>query len=276
MLNSVQSGIVANLVRKKARLLSGEKLKPLRLMNTLIGAGEALVPEQYLLPFCSSLNRIIEETHFDQTSLPSAIGSLLNKNRRCRTENLAKLESFALRIQKEFRASTQDAVLAGDGAALAGLYGDPGAFPISEWSALLRDGTYANGGRHKGMRPPAENLSDMVSIGATTWRRPKHELLIALLARHIGDPSSLPSPPVWPHLGTALLLWKDQIGVNQIIKVGALLDQLNEVERGLAIIAHIFPELASFVDSANFSIPVWERKYAIPIAARRIMAGGRD
>jgi hypothetical protein len=276
MLSSIQSRIVADLVRKKARMLRGENLKPLRLMNTLIGAGEALVPESYLLPFSSALSRIIEETHFDETSLSPALGALLNKNRQCRTENLAKLERFATRIQEEFRSSTRDAVLAGDGAALAGLYKDAGAFPIAEWAALLHDGTYANGSNAKGMRPPVKNWSDMVVIGATTWRSPKPELLITLLAGHIGDPSASPMPPVWPHLGAALLLWKDQIGAGQIIKVGALLDQLEKVERGLAITAHIFPELADWVNVQKLSMPKWERKYAIPIAARRIMIGGRD
>jgi hypothetical protein len=83
-------------------------------------------------------------------------------------------------------------------------------------------------------------------------------------------------PPVWPHLGTALLLWKDSIGAEQIHSLGTQLGQVNEVERGLAIIAHIFPELQDWVRAQKLSIPMWERKYAVPIAARRIMIGGRD
>ncbi len=276
MLNTTQSRIVTDLVRKKARMLGGEKLKVLRLMNNLVTAGEALVPEPYLLPFSSSLSRLLEESHFDETSLPPAVGALLNKNRRCRAENLARLERFADRIRREFQAAAHDAVLAGDGAALASLYNDIGAFPIAEWAAVLRDGTYANGGKPKSMAPPAEEWSDLVRIGTTSWRRPKPGLLITLLARHVGDPAVSPMPPVWPHLGAALLLWKDRIPASQILKFGAQLDQLDEVERGLAIIAHIFPELNEWLNARTLSIPKWERKYAVPIAARRIMIGGRD
>jgi hypothetical protein len=189
---------------------------------------------------------------------------------------MAKLDQFGERLSKEFQSQTHDAVLAGHGAALAGLYGDIGAFPVAEWAALLNDGTYANGGRPKSMRPPVDEWSERVEFGSTTWRRARPELLITLMARHVGDAGASPMPPVWPHLGTALLLWQDSIGADQILRLGAQLDQLDEVERGLAIIAHIFPELNQWVKAQKLSIPGWERKYAVPIAARRIMAGGRD
>ena len=276
MINTAQGEIVVGLVRKKARILRGERLKPLRLMNSLVWAGEALVPEQYLLPFSSSLGRVIEESHFDQASLPPAIGSLLKINERCRKDNSARLKRFAGRLEEEFHSPTQDAVLAGEGAALAAIYSDLGAFPVTEWAALLRDGTYANGSHPLEMAPPAEDWSDSVRFGETDWRRPKPALLIALLARHIGDPGMSPMPPVWPHLGTALLLWREKIGMDEVLRIGAKLRQRGHVERALAIIAHIFPELQGWVDTHKLSIPRWERKYAVPIAARRIVIGGRD
>lgn len=276
MINTAQGEIVVGLVRKKARILHGEKLKPIRLINSLIWAGEALVPEQYLLPFSSSLSRVIDESHFDRASLPPAIGSLLKINERCRKDNSARLKRFAGRIEKEFSSSTQDAVLAGDGAALAAIYGDLGAYPVTEWAALLRDGRYANGSHPIEMAPPAEDWSDAMRFGDTNWRRPKPALLIALLARHIGDPGMSPMPPVWPHLGTALLLWREKVKMDEVAQVGANLKHRQDVERGFAIVAHIFPELQSWVDTHKLSIPRWERKYAVPIAARRIVIGGRE
>jgi hypothetical protein len=276
MLNMTQGGLVVGLVRKKARVLRGEKLRPLRLMHSLIMAGEALIPDQYLLPFASSLSRILENTPYDQDTLPNVVGSLINKNLRCRKENLETLERFAERIKREFQSASHHAVLAGDVAALAGLYGDAGAFPVTECSALLSDGRYANGSRPKEMLPPAEEWSEVVPIGTTPWRRAKPAFMIALFARHIGDASASPTLPVWPHLGAALLLWKDRIGVEEILHLGVKLGQNDEVERGLAIIARIFPELKAWVKPEKLSIPKWERKYAVPIAARRIMIGRKD
>jgi hypothetical protein len=276
MLNAVQGQIVVGLVRKKARILRGEKFKPLRLMHSLIWAGEALVPEQYLLPFSSSLTRVIQESHFDRASLPPAVGSLLNINERCRKDNFARLQRFAGRIEKEFSSPTRDAVLAGEGGALAVIYGDLGAFPVTEWAALLRDGRYANGSHPIDMAPPAEDWSDAIPFGQIRWRRPKPTLLIALLARHIGDPGMSPMPPVWPHLGAALFLWREKIGMDEVLRLSNDLRQRGDVERGLAIIAQIFPELQEWVDNTKLSIPRRERKYAVPIAARRIVIGGRD
>jgi hypothetical protein len=276
MLNMTQGGMVVDLVRKKARVLRGEKLRPLRLMHSLITAGEALVPDQYLLPFASSLTRVLEQNNYDPDMLPHAVGSLLNKNQRCRKENLETLERFADRIKREFQLASREAVLAGNVAALAGLYDDPGAFPVTECSALLSDGRYANGSRPKEMMPPAEEWSEVVPIGTTEWRRAKPAFMITLFARHIGDASASPAMPVWPHLGAALLIWKDRIGVEEILSLGKRLGQSDEVERGIAIIARIFPELEGWARPEKLSIPKWERKYAVPIAARRIMIGGKD
>lgn len=276
MIDKTQGELVVRLVRKKARVLRGEKIRPLRLMNSLILAGEALVPDHYLLPFASSLSRVIEDTHFDQESLPHAVGSLLNKNLRCEKENLEALEKFALRIENEFQAGSQEAVLSGSAAALAGLYGNAGAFPVIECSALLRDGRYANGSHPKEMGAPADEWSEIVRIGKTQWRRPKPAFMIALFARHVGDARTSPSLPVWPHLGAALLVYRDRVGVEDILHLGEKLGQSAAVERGLAISACMFPELETWVKPEKLSIPKWERKYALPIAARRIMIGGRD
>jgi hypothetical protein len=276
MINPAQGEIVADLVRKNGRILRRERVKALRLMNSLIWALEAQVPEQYLLPFSSCLHRIADGAHFDAAALPSAVGSLFNKNRRCSAENLAGLARFGARIQEEFGAATEDAVLVEDGAALAGLYQDPGAFPALHWAALLRTGICANGGKPTELAPPAEEWSEQVRFGNACWRKPKPALLVALLAGQIGNPATSPMPPMWPHLGLALLVWKDRIGVKEILELGTRLTLREDVAHGLAIVAHIFPELADWVDAEKLGIPGWERKFAVPIAARRIVIGDRD
>jgi hypothetical protein len=276
MLNSYQIRTIKKLISKKAKIIRGEKLAPLRLMNALVSAREAHVPEQYLLPFSSSLKRVLDGSRFDRAALPPIVGSLLNKNRLYGAKNLAALEQFAARIAAEFGAAPSEAVLAGEGAALIGLYSDPGAFPAGQWTALLKDGTYANGGRPFKMAPPAEGWSEEIRLGNALWRKPKPELLLTLFARHVGDPDAAPTPPMWPHLGTALMVWKDRIAVTGVLELGIRLGQKDEVERGLAIAAQIFPELEGWAEAERFSIPRWERKYAIPLAARRIIMGERD
>jgi len=276
MLNSNQIQIIKKLISRNAKIIRGEKVVPLRLMNVLVAAREAHVPEHFLLPFSSSLKRVLDGSRFDRAALPPIVGSLLNKNRLYGAENLASLKEFAARIKAEYGAAPADSVLAGEGAALAGLYCDPGAFPASQWAALLKDGTYANGGRTLEMAPPLEEWSEEIRLGDTLWRKPGPELLLTLFARHVGDPGAAPTPPMWPHLGAALLVWKGRVAVTKVLGLGTLLGQKNEVERGLAVAAHIFPELEEWVEAGRFSIPRWERKYAIPIAARRIQMGERD
>lgn len=276
MLNTEQGSIAVGLIRKKAKILRGEEQKALRLVNSLVWAHESQIPEDFLLSFNSALSVVIHMSRFDPASLPPVVGALANKNKRCRTSNLIALDQFGAGIEKELSVSTDETVLSGNGAALTVLYNDPGAFPTSEFSALLDNGIYINGSKKKRLTPPDEEWSERVRIGKNYWRKPKPELLIALLAHHIGDPGTNPAMPMWPHLGTALLLWRDKTSLETVLELGDRLAIGAEVERGLAIGAYIFPELTRWIETVKLKIPRWERKYAIPLAAKRIVQGGRD
>jgi hypothetical protein len=256
MINAEQGEIIVDLVRKHARMVRAEGVKPLRMINALVSAQEAMVPEQFLLPFGSGLRRTIHSVAFDEAALPPFVGALFNKIRRCGDENLAELESFSATMP-------HDAVLAGDAAALIALYQDPGAFRAGRLKAV-----------EVGDR--VEECSEKVQVGRSRSRKPKPVLLIAILAGHLGDPAIAPTPAVWPHLGLALLLWKDKVGVAEVLEHARALNQKSEAERGLAIIAQIFPDLEKWVQTDKLDIPRWERKFAIPIAARRIVSGERD
>jgi hypothetical protein len=276
MLNLEQSRIAVDLIRKNARIMRRERIKILRHINSLLDAQEAQIPEQLLLPFSSNLRKAIEAIPFDMSSLPIAVASLFNKNQDLSLENLKALKSFCNRIQGEFGAETEDAVLSGDGAALAGLYHDSGAYLAVYWAAVLKDGTCANGERPKALGPPEMEWSEQIQFGNSFWRVPKPALLITLFAAHVGDPTTSPTPPMWPHLGLALLVWKDRIGLKEVLELGGKLAQREEVERGLAIAAHIFPELAKWVNLEELELPVWERKFAVPLAARKLVLGERE
>ncbi len=276
MLNTEQETIAVGLIRKKAKILRGEEQKALRLVNSLVWAHESQIPEDFLLTFNSALSVVIHMSRFDPASLPPVVGALANKNKRCRTSNLIALDLFGARIENEYSVATEETVLSGNGAALSVLYNDPGAFPATEFAALLDNGTYVNGRKRKKMKPLSEEWSERIQIGNNYWRKPKPELLVALLAQHIGDPGTNPALPMWPHLGTALLLWRDKISLETVVDLGKQLTVRAEVERGLAIAAYIFPELTRWIETIKLKIPRWEKKYAIPLAAKRIVQGGRN
>ena len=271
-----QVEIVKNLIRRNARIEKQERFKALRFINRLVWAIEASIPDEFLMPFSSSLRQAIDWNSFDESTLPPGPASLFNKINRCSDQNLQSLDSFREKIMEEYNAASQDTVLAGEGAALAGLYHDPGAFPTVHWEGLMENGLCANGEKPRKYGSPLKSWSEPVQFGHSQWRKPKPALLITLLASSVGDPSSPLMPPIWTHLGLALLLYKDNLSIDEILDIGTRLEQRDEVERGIAIAAHLFSELDEWVDFRRLSIPKWERKFAIPIAARRITIGERD
>jgi hypothetical protein len=276
MLNGEQNEIVVDLIRKTVRMMRTDPCRLLRRIEALVEAQEAQVPDHFLLPFSACLSRAIESSRFDLSAAPISVVSLFRKNQQYRSQNLVTLQSLGVRIRKEFRVQPDEAVLAEDGAALAALYEDIGAYPVSHWAAFLRDGTCVNGDKPRALKPFAEEWSERVQIGDSSWRKPKPALMIALLAQYIGDPTNNPVPPMWHHLGLAVLVWKDRIAANEILAIGSKINKRDSAERGLAITAHIFPELSKWLNAASIEMPKWERRFAIPIAARRIIAGEKN
>ncbi|MBN2338808.1 MAG: hypothetical protein JXP48_09735 [Acidobacteria bacterium] len=271
-----QVTIVLELVRRHARVLRGEPYPLLRRLKALIRAREAGVPERYLLPFASAVHRLLDGSKFDPEAVPAAVGSLFRANRLAEKSNLAELAHLAGTLRASLKVESRDAILTGDGAALVGLYRDPGAFPGAHWGALLPDGTHLSDHEQVRLAPPAEAWSEAALSGDIPWRTPLPGLLVALLAAHLGNPKAPPTPSLWPHLGLGLLLWRDQVKVKSVLDLGLDLGRGEEVEHGLAIAAHVFPELGSWTDSDKLRIPSWEKKFAIPLAARRLLQGERD
>lgn len=276
MITAVQGDIIVGLVRRHAEMLRGRSFKTLRQLNALIRGREANIPDSFLLPFSAALKKVVESGSFDKAMLPASVGALFRINAKFEAANLASLDKFASDVRSKFGGKTEDAVLAGDAAALAGLYEDMGAFGASHWAALLDDGTYAAQSRPRRIGLPQEDWSEPVKIGKNLWRRPRPPLLITLLAAHLGNPSAPPTPSIWPHLALSLLVWNDQVPVQSILEFAGALDLAEDVQRGLAITAHVFPELREWAGVDELSIPGWEKKLAIPIAARRLMMGERD
>jgi hypothetical protein len=275
MLNTRQGEIIVGLVRRHAQALRHEGVSARRLVSNLMQAEEAMVPERYLMPVGSCLQGIVKNANIEESALPLFVRYLFNETKRYGAENIGALNNFGKSIFDRYGALTKDAVLAGDVAALATLYENPGAFPAGDFEALLKSGTCANGEQPKIMKPPADEWSTKVWMGATEWRKPKPALTIALFARHVGDPTTPPAPPVWPHLGLALLIWKDQISIKEVIGISEKLGRRDEVECGIVIAACIFPEIREWVDQGELRLKKWER-VAARIAARRIVLANYD
>ncbi len=274
MLSAEQASIVVDLIRKTARTrIAAKPARILNRINSIIEAQEAMVPECFLLPLCSCLKQVIWKSQFDSSLLPISVASLFGKNERYQNENIAALQRLGMRIKREYKVLPENTVLGDDAAVLPGLYEDMGTYPGKHWAAYLGDGTCINGDKPRPVMTFSEDWTELVRVDKALWRKPKPALLVAMLAMHVGDPSMNPAPPMWHHLGLAVLLWKDKVKAGKIVEVGDKLAQREDVERGLAIIAHILPEIGSWLNSSKLEMPKWEHKFAIPIASRRIVLG---
>src|SRR3989454_5298301 len=98
------------------------------------------------------------------------------------------------------------------------------------------------------------------------------EQLAATLAGRVGNPRISPLPPLWPLLALLLLGWRDRLSVERVMERAAWLGMETEVERGLAIVAYLFPELHEWTADVPFRMPLWERTLAVPLAARKLAA----
>jgi hypothetical protein len=176
--------------------------------------------------------------------------------------------------------------LIGDDSVLLGLYGTLAAFRAVEWVVLVRP--TANGadrrngaalelpftlrvGPSQRLEVPLRRWSTGVSAAGRTWRVPTGELFAVLLAARVGDPAALPSPPHWFHLAVMLMAWRGSLKVQTVLTLADRLDLGARVQRGLAMVASLFPELKAGLDVASFEIPLWERLLAVPVAARRVV-----
>src|SRR5436309_13644051 len=73
------------------------------------------------------------------------------------------------------------------------------------------------------------------------------EQLAVTLAGRVGDPRVSPAPPLWPLLTLLLLAWRDRLSAERVMQRAAWLGTETEVERGLAIVAYLFPELRELI-----------------------------
>jgi serine/threonine protein phosphatase PrpC len=97
------------------------------------------------------------------------------------------------------------------------------------------------------------------------------EQMAVTLARRVGDPRVSPMPPLWPVLSLLLLGWRHTLSAERLTKLAAELGAETEVVRALAIVAHLFPELRTWLGDIPSKMPSLERAFAVPLAARKLV-----
>ena len=96
------------------------------------------------------------------------------------------------------------------------------------------------------------------------------EEVIVRLASRIGDPRIAPVPPLWPLLAMVLFEWRHDISASGVLALANMMGFQEEVERGLAVVTYLFPELQRWMTRTP-GIPFWERALAVPLSARKLV-----
>jgi hypothetical protein len=97
------------------------------------------------------------------------------------------------------------------------------------------------------------------------------EQLAVTLAGRVGNPRVSPVPPLWPLLALLLLRWRDTLSAEQLLQRAAKLEAEDQVHRGLSIVAYLFPELQGWLATVPVRMPLWEKTFAVPLAARKLV-----
>jgi hypothetical protein len=267
-------------VRAAARAAEGESATAVGLDGLCALARQRGVPERLLRP-----SLVIAARAWSDETLPLTLSRQLAMSEGTAGYNARLLAMLAERLGLAGE-STTDALLLGDAGLLAGLYGSLGAFPLRLPLAATMSATDSGDGlplylRAKGGVLGIVPLGPLVELvrhnsrrwndGTHTWRVPRRELMLTLLASRLGDPLAHPDPPLWHHLALLLLLWPENEGRDVVLENAARLGLLAQVGRGLAVLGHLFPELQGWAGGGQIQLSLLARSLAVPLAARALV-----
>jgi len=268
-------------VRAAARAAEGESATAVDLDHLCAQARQRGVAERLLRP-----SLVIAARSWSDETLPLTLSRQLAVSEGTAAFNARLLSLLAERVGLAGE-STSGALLLGDAGLLAGLYGSLGAFPLRLPLAATTSATDTGPDglplylRARGgvlglvpLGPLAElvrNNSRRWNDGARTWRVPRRELMLTLLAARLGDPLAHPDPPLWHHLALLLMLWPEAEGREVVLEHAARLGLLAQVGRGLAVLGHLFPELQGWAGGGQIQLSLLARSLAVPLAARALV-----
>lgn len=267
-------------VRAAARAAEGESATAVGLDRLCAQARQRGVPERLLRP-----SLVIAARSWSDETLPLTLSRQLAVSDGTEVFNVRLLAMLAERVGLAGE-STSDALLLGDAGLLAGLYGSLGAFPLRLPLAATLSATDGGGDGPLYLRGrggvlgvvPLGPLAELVrhnsrrwNDGTQSWRVPRRELMLTLLAARLGDPLAHPDPPLWHHLALLLLLWPENEGRGLVLEHAARLGLLAQVGRGLAVLGHLFPELQGWAGGGQIQLSLLARSLAVPLAARALV-----
>lgn len=268
-------------VRAAARAAEGESATAVGLDRLCAVARQRGVAERLLRP-----SLVIAARSWSDETLPLTLSRQLAVSEGTAAFNARLLSLLAERVALAGE-STSDALLLGDAGLLAGLYGSLGAFPLRLPLAATMSATDSGSGglplylRARGGVLGLVPFGPLVELvrhnsrrwndGTRTWRVPRRELMLTLLAARLGDPLAHPDPTLWHHLALLLMLWPEAEGRELVLEHAARLGLLAQVGRGLAVLGHLFPELQGWAGRGQIQLSLLARSLAVPLAARALV-----
>jgi len=275
------------LVRWMGRGLRGDGSSPLRLADLAATCAELEVPVEYVTAGLAVLRRVSAELGFDTGSLGGSLPAAAAYFEELEEVNATKLAEIA-GLVAGLEPQPEPPLLLGDLASLLEIFGSLGAHPVrvvtvglatapSEEESVTRrlmtalpfEVSVAPLGRLRGL---GGRYTRTDAAAGARLRVPTGELMVVLLAARLGDPAANPASPTWMQLAVALKAWRDTLDMEAVLDLARELDLEGRVHHGLAIVQAILPELDHTIPVKELKVPAVERRVAVPIAARRVVA----
>ena len=260
---------------------------PLRLLELCATCVDLGVPMEHVSPGLAVLKLVSERFGFSTLAVGADLPELAAYQRELGEENARKMRA-ASELVAGLHGSGKVPVLVGDLATMIEVFGSVAAFPArvitvgvpgegSGESSVTRrlaspvpsDLSVAPLGR---LQRVVGSYSRLAQLEGWTFRVPTGAALVALLAARLGDPMANPVSATWLQLGVTLKAGRDRLDLHKVLELAVELGVREEVHRGLAIVASIFPELRSRIPSSKLVLSAMERRVAVPVAAHKLVA----
>jgi hypothetical protein len=279
------------LVRWQGRGLRHDYSAGRGLLDICYTAAEVGVPVEFISSGLCVLEAAAKRIGASMATVVADFPEVVAYQRTADDANRDDLERAGQEIAARGCAS-RDSVLLGDPAVLMGLYGTLKAYRAGTWVVGLPPGGGAGErliteeavsaapsemrfGSMADLEGPLMRASRRLSVNGQTWRIPSLELLIVQLAARVGEPETSPESPSWAQLAAALKGNKDWVSSNDVLRLADEIGLRSRVDRGLAIVRIVFPELDRLIPPERLEIPGWE-KAALRVAANRLVHAALD
>jgi hypothetical protein len=274
------------LVRWQGRGLRHDYSAGRGLLDICYTAAEVGVPVEFISSGLCVLEAAANRIGASMASVVADFSEVVAYQRAAEDANRDELERAGQEVAAR-GCVPRDTVLLGDPAVLIGLYGTLRAYHAKTWVVGLPQGAgagersiieeavtavpsemrFGSQGTSQGL---LRRASRNVTVDGETWLIPGLELLTVQLAGRVGEPEANPESPSWAQLAAVLKGNKDDVAIDGVLQLAHEVGLRSRVDRGLAIVSIVFPELVRLIPPQNLEIPAWE-KIALRVAANRLV-----